>query len=149
MLPAADSKSPDPSAMDNLTPSQRSRCMSHVRTSGTDLEKLIEDQIRGLGLRYRRNDPTLPGKPDFIFLRRRVAVFVDGDFWHGYRFPVWKANLSSFWQTKIESNRRRDRRNFHTLRRRGWKVVRLWQHEIRNDPRRCLTRIADALSLKV
>lgn len=133
--------------MDNLTPVQRSHCMSRVRTSGTDLEQLIEDRIRGLRLRYRRNDPSLPGKPDFVFLRRRVAVFVDGDFWHRYRFPAWKAQLSVFWQIKIESNRRRDRRNFRKLRMNGWKVLRIWQHQIRQHPERCLIRIADALGV--
>ena len=149
MSPEAARNPPDPklAPMDNLTPSQRSQCMSRVRTSGTDLEQLIEGQLRGLGLRYRRNDPSLPGKPDFVFLRRRVAVFVDGDFWHGYRFPVWKDQLSLFWQAKIESNRRRDRRNFRKLRKSGWNVVRLLQHQIRRDPQKCLIRITNALTV--
>ncbi len=74
-------------------------------------------------------------------------MFVDGDFWHGYRFPAWKAQLSVFWQIKIESNRRRDRRNFRKLRMNGWKVLRIWQHQIRQHPERCLIRIADALGV--
>ena len=54
----------------------------------------------------------LPGKPDFVFIKARVVVFVDGDFWHGWRYPLWKQKLSDYWQKKIERNRHRDRYNF-------------------------------------
>ena len=66
----------------------------------------------------------LPGKPDIVFTKRKIAIFIDGDFWHGYRFPTWKDSLSDFWQKKIEQNRIRDRKNFNKLRKRGWKVIR-------------------------
>jgi len=75
----------------------------------------------------------LPGTPDIVFGRKRVAVFIDGDFWHGYRFPTWKDTLSQFWQNKIEKNRQRDKKNFAKLRRMGWRVVRIWQHEVERD----------------
>jgi DNA mismatch endonuclease (patch repair protein) len=83
----------------------------------------------------------LPGRPDFVFRDRRVVVFVDGDFWHGWRFPVWRDKLSEAWEAKIEANRRRDARNFRRLRRQGWKVVRIWEHQLDADPQVCLQRV--------
>jgi DNA mismatch endonuclease (patch repair protein) len=88
----------------------------------------------------------LPGRPDFVFVRARVAVFVDGDFWHGWRFPLWEHKLSPFWKKKIGDNRVRDLRNFRKLRTAGWVVLRIWEHEIKDDPARCVDRILVAVS---
>jgi DNA mismatch endonuclease (patch repair protein) len=79
------------------------------------------------------------------FHRERLALFIDGDFWHGYRFPTWKGELSEFWRIKIGGNRARDRRNFAALRRRGWGVVRLWQHDIKRDLKSAVDRVANRL----
>ncbi|MFC2105751.1 DUF559 domain-containing protein, partial [Candidatus Bipolaricaulota bacterium] len=97
------------------------------------------------GFRFRKHVRTLPGTPDVVFTKVRVAVFIDGDFWHGYRFPQWKESVSPFWQEKIAKNRARDRRNFARLRRIGWKVIRLWQHEIERNLESCLDRIIQVL----
>ncbi|MBZ5647223.1 MAG: very short patch repair endonuclease [Acidobacteriia bacterium] len=115
---------------DNLTKAQRSHCMSRVRTAETDIENAVASVVRGLKLRFRRNDSRLPGKPDIVVPAHRLAIFVDGDFWHGYRFPQWCHKVSPFWRTKIARNRRRDQRNFAKLRRLGWRPVRIWQHDI-------------------
>jgi DNA mismatch endonuclease (patch repair protein) len=88
---------------------------------------------------------SLPGRPDLVFQTEKLAVFVDGDFWHGYRFPAWRSRLSPYWKAKIERNRARDRRNFATLRRRGWHVLRIWEHAISNDLAACANRIEAAL----
>jgi DNA mismatch endonuclease (patch repair protein) len=74
-----------------------------------------------------------------------VAVFVDGDYWHGWRFPAWRDKLAAYWKQKIETNRRRDRRNFRRLRRSGWRVIRLWEHEVERDAERCVDRIESAI----
>jgi len=87
----------------------------------------------------------LPGRPDFVFAAARVAVFVDGDFWHGWRFPQWRDKLSEKWEAKIEATRRRDARNYRKLRRMGWKVVRLWEHQIERDMSSCLEKVLSAL----
>lgn len=109
--------------------------MQAVKGKKTSLEQRVAAAFFQQGWRYRRNLATLPGKPDFVFTRAKVAVFVDGDFWHGWRFPQWKHKLSEYWRTKIERNRRRDQRNFRRLRRDGWKVIRLWGHDVeRNLP---------------
>lgn len=126
---------------DTLTPEQRRRCMQRVRTAGTDIELAVRAALHARGFRYRKNVRALPGRPDLVFAARRVVVFIDGDFWHGYRFPAWRSGLPPFWQRKIEGNRRRDARNFRRLRRDGWTVVRVWQHEIVRDLARAVERI--------
>ncbi|MEK7706832.1 MAG: very short patch repair endonuclease, partial [Verrucomicrobiota bacterium] len=129
------------SMADNLTAAQRRYCMSRVGTKGTDLEKLVGSELRRRGLRFRKNVKALPGKPDIVFTNAKVAVFIDGDFWHGYRFPVWEKTLTRFWRDKIRKNRKRDKRNFSELRKMGWRVIRLWQHNIKRDLSSCVNKI--------
>ena len=131
--------------MDNLNTRQRSYCMSRVRNRDTDLEALVRSELFERGWRFRKHVSSLPGTPDIVFSRQGVAIFIDGDFWHGYRFPRWKGNLSQFWIAKIQKNRIRDRRNFAKLRRLGWRVARLWQHEIKRDLRRSVDRLEKLL----
>ena len=126
---------------DNLTPQQRSYCMSRVRNRDTDLERLVRSALHRRGLRFRKHVRALPGTPDVVFASAKVAVFVDGDFWHGYALSRWSSRLSPFWQTKIASNRKRDQRNFRRLRRQGWTVLRFWQHEVRRDRDEVVSRI--------
>jgi DNA mismatch endonuclease (patch repair protein) len=130
---------------DNLTPEQRRFCMSRVRNKDTNIEQAVRSALHRHGYRFRKHVRTLPGTPDIVFVKERVAVFVDGDFWHGYRFPQWKAALSEFWQQKIEKNRRRDRTNFAKLRRTGWKVLRLWKHQVTHDVDACIGQIESTL----
>jgi len=131
---------------DNLTVQQRSFCMSRVKNRDTGLELLIRSQLHARGLRFRKNVKQLPGSPDIVFVRASLAVFIDGDFWHGFRFPLWRHRMAPFWQEKIAKNRARDRKNFLALRRQGWRVLRIWQHEIKANPDRCVQRIVDALA---
>jgi DNA mismatch endonuclease (patch repair protein) len=100
---------------DNLTPEQRSYCMSRVKNRDTNLEVLVRSALRQAGRRFTTNDRQLPGSPDVVFRRDRVAVFIHGDFWHGWRFPAWRHAVSPFWQEKIQKNRDRDRRNVTRL----------------------------------
>ena len=130
---------------DNLTPEQRRHCMSQVKGTDTSLERVVRSALHRRGLRFRKHVKSLPGRPDIVFATERVAVFLDGDFWHGYRFPQWRDSLAPFWQRKIARTRIRDRRNFQRLRRRGWTVVRIWQHEIKSDLCACIQRIERSL----
>lgn len=130
---------------DALTPAQRSYCMSQVRGKDTSLERAMRYALRAVGLRFAKYASDLPGRPDIVFRKKRVVVFVDGDFWHGYRLPQWEKKLSPFWKKKIAGNRARDRRNFAKLRRRGWKVLRIWGHEIKRNPDGALLKIRRAL----
>jgi DNA mismatch endonuclease (patch repair protein) len=130
---------------DNLTKEQRSYCMSRVRGKDTSLEVRVRSALHRKGYRFRKHVRDLPGKPDIVFPRESLAVFIDGDFWHGWRFPQWRDNLSHAWQEKIEVNRRRDRRNFRRLRRNGWRVLRLWEHQIKSDFDDAIGRIVNAI----
>jgi DNA mismatch endonuclease (patch repair protein) len=128
---------------DNLSPQQRKYCMSRVKGKDTGIEKQIRSELYRQGYRFRKH---VPGKPDIVFPRQKVAVFIDGDFWHGYRFSTWKNDLSSFWQEKILKTRLRDQRNFKKLHRGGWKVIRVWQHQIKNDLEACINIIKSSVT---
>jgi len=117
------------------------RGRSNKETKNALLALLRQNKITG----WRRHLP-LPGKPDFAFQKQKVAVFVDGCFWHGcpkcYTRP--KTNRK-FWDSKREDNMARDRRVNRSLRGRGWKVIRTWQHALQKSSSACLTRIRRAL----
>jgi DNA mismatch endonuclease, patch repair protein len=119
--------------------------MSHIRGKDTSPEQIIRSVLHKRGYRFRKHVKSLPGSPDIVFGARGVAVFVDGDFWHGYRFPTWRHRLGAFWQLKIDRNIGRDRRNFARLRRAGWIVLRLWEHQVRADREACADRVVRAL----
>jgi DNA mismatch endonuclease (patch repair protein) len=130
---------------DNLTPEQRSYCMSRIKSRDTAPEKAVRSKLHAKGLRFRKHVRRIPGNPDIVFTRQRVAVFIDGDFWHGYRFSLWQHKIPIFWQEKIRRNRERDQANFRKLRREGWTVVRIWQHEISRDLNACVEKIVLAV----
>lgn len=131
---------------DNLTPSQRSYCMSRIKGKDTSIEKSVRSELHRRGFRFRKHLKDLPGKPDVVFTKARVAVFIDGDFWHGYRFPTWEHKLSDFWKSKISKNRERDAKNHRKLRQMGWSVIRLWQHDINRNFDSCIDKIISALN---
>ena len=119
---------------DIMSREKRSAVMSRIRGKDTGIERTIADGLAAHGLNPERHASDLPGRPDFVFREHRLAVFVDGDFWHGWRFPAWEHKLTPRWRDKIAETRRRDRRNFARLRRSGWRVIRLWEHRIEADP---------------
>lgn len=130
---------------DNLTPEQRSYTMSRIRSKDTAPETVIRSLVHSRGMRFRKHVKRLPGCPDLVFAAARVAVFVDGDFWHGWRFPAWKDTLAPYWQHKIEGNRIRDMKNFRKLKRLGWRVIRIWEHQVDRAPEKCVSRIEQAV----
>lgn len=111
----------------------------------TSIELLLRRELHARGRRYRIHERGLPGCPDVVFPKQRLAVFVDGDFWHGYRLPVWEHELSEFWSTKLRRNKARDARNHRLLRRRGWTVMRIWEHQIHANVEACADRIESLL----
>lgn len=115
---------------DVMTPEQRSRCMSRIRSEKTGPEMRLRRALWARGVRYRIHRK-LPGKPDLAFAGRRLAVFVDGCFWHGCpdHGTSPKSN-QSYWGPKIERNRERDAKVSAALRAEGWTVLRFWEHEI-------------------
>ncbi len=133
---------------DIMSPEKRSRLMARIQGKNTTPERIIESAFRNQGFEFERHDRSLPGCPDFVFRERLVAVFVDGDFWHGWRFPLWEEKLTPRWREKIAANRARDRRNFARLRRLGWRIVRIWEHQVEADPAQCVLRVQQALERK-
>lgn len=130
---------------DNLTPEQRRRSMSRVRNKDTGLELLVRSRLHRAGLRFRKNARHLPGSPDIVFPKAKVAVFVDGDFWHGFEFEEWTERVPHFWKEKITKNRNRDRKADSALDLLGWKVVRIWQHDIESDVDGVIARIGSCV----
>lgn len=130
---------------DIMSPEKRSALMAKIKGKNTGPELKLALLLKPTRRRYQTHAPDLPGRPDFVFRRARVAVFVDGDFWHGWRFPAWRLKLSEKWELKIAGNRKRDARNHAKLRRAGWKVIRIWDHQLERDPDLCLGRILDAI----
>lgn len=97
--------------------------------------------------RWRRHYKNLPGTPDFVFIKKRVAVFVDGCFWHGCpRCKLRSKSNKKFWNQKIKKNRERDARVNRDVVGKGWKVLRFWEHQIKEDPQKAINKIQLALS---
>jgi DNA mismatch endonuclease (patch repair protein) len=127
---------------DVLTKAQRSYNMSRIRGKNTKPELTLRSLLSKMGTRGYRTHYNLSGRPDIVFVKKRVAVFVDGCFWH--RCPkcfVEPTTRKQFWVEKIGGNVKRDRRTNATLRKQGWKVLRFWEHEIRNRPEKAVSRI--------
>lgn len=118
---------------DNLTPAQRSYAMSRVKNRDTAPEVKVRSALHRRGLRFTKHVRSLPGTPDIVFSKTRVAVFIDGDFWHGFQFRRWENKLTPYWQAKIARNRQRDARTFRALRAMGWRAVRVWTHSVNKD----------------
>jgi DNA mismatch endonuclease (patch repair protein) len=119
--------------------------MARIRGKNTTPERLVGNGLKKLRLRFETHPTDLPGRPDLVFRQAKVAVFIDGDFWHGWRFPLWQKKLAPKWQVKIANNRARDQRNFRRLRRLGWKVIRIWEHQIEQNLPQCIARITVAI----
>jgi DNA mismatch endonuclease (patch repair protein) len=120
---------------DVFTRDERSRIMSRIRSRGNESTELRFIRIlRKHKINGWRRGSALPGKPDFVFKRERIVVFIDGDFWHGNprKFRLPKSNVD-YWAPKIEMTRRRDIANNRRLRKLGWRVLRFWESGLRKD----------------
>jgi DNA mismatch endonuclease Vsr len=129
--------------MDKFTKEVRSAMMSRVRTSGTDIELGLLKSVRHLWRkeRYRANVKNLPGKPDIVFPKSKIAIFADGDFWHGKNFNKWKKKIPKFWQKKISLNMARDKRDTKNLISAGYRVLRFWGSVIKKRPDKVIERV--------
>ena len=109
--------------------------MAKVRVKDTDIEKLLGEIVRPFWKkeRYRKNVKSLPGKPDIVFPESKIAIFADGDFWHGKGFKKWKSEISVFWRKKIAGNILRDRLQDKALRKAGYRVLRFYGSKIKRN----------------
>ena len=130
--------------MDVLTKQQRHKNMSHIRCKDTKGEILLRKALWHKGIRYRKNYKALPGKPDIAITKYRIAIFVDGDFWHGRDFEKIKNRLDTnkeFWIKKIETNKKRDLEVDNNLTEMGWIVLRFWESDVRKALDTCIIEI--------
>ena len=128
---------------DIFTPKKRSWVMSRIRSRDTGIEKKTAQLLRKNKIHYRRF-PKVFGSPDFV-VEKKVLIFCDGDFWHGYQYDRKKKLPKKFWRDKIERNMERDRKVTRKLRADGWSVVRLWEHDIEKRPESCVRKIKKSL----
>lgn len=133
---------------DVLTKTQRSYCMSRIRGADTQPEVRLRKALWRLGLRYGLSSK-LPGKPDLVIPKQKAALFVDGCFWH--QCPVHSVRPrtnAAFWKKKLEANVARDRKVTLELRRLGWHVIRIWEHDVRTQPERTAARLIRMIRLR-
>ena len=126
--------------MDKLTPEQRHKNMSSVKSKNSKIELLLRHELWKRGLRYRKNVKTVYGHPDIVFIGKKIAVFCDSEFWHGYDWENRKNDIKSnveFWTTKIERNIARDKEVNEYLTSHGWTVLRFWGKQIEKDTSGC------------
>lgn len=135
--------------VDTLSPEERSERMSRIRGSDTTPELLVRRYLHAHGFRYKLHDRSLPGKPDLVFPRYGVVVFINGCFWHAHHCQKGRipATRSDFWKDKFEKNRARDTRNARLLKRLGWRVLTVWECTLSGASKR--TRTLDILVRKI
>ena len=122
--------------------------MKQIKSKGSKIEVMLMKELWSRGLRYRKNAKTVFGKPDIVFIGRKVAVFCDGEFWHGYNWEERKNDFKSnqeFWIPKIERNMERDREVTARLEADGWTVLRFWGNDIKKNLLFCADEIEKAV----
>lgn len=128
-----------------MSPATRSAVMSRIRGRDTGPERVVQGMLEDMNVAFESHVKLLPGRPDFVVWQHSLCIFVDGDFWHGWQFDKWRLKLSEKWEEKIERTRQRDAAARSLLRRSGWQVLRIWEHQINESPKRCMNRIRDRL----
>lgn len=134
--------------MDKLTPEQRHKNMQAVKNKDSEIEKILRKELWNRGLRYRKNVSNVFGHPDIVFIGKKVAVFCDSEFWHGYNWEERKKDIKShqeFWIAKIERNIQRDMQVTKKLQEDGWRVLRFWGKDIKKNVIECADEILKAL----
>jgi DNA mismatch endonuclease (patch repair protein) len=122
--------------------------MSRVRGTNTSAERLVFSYLRKKRIYFQRHYRKAAGSPDIALPRKKYCVFVDGDFWHGRRIKATYHKLTPFWKDKILTNIKRDKRNKRKLRRLGWKVMRIWESDLKENPSKTLGNIEAFLTDK-
>ena len=134
--------------MDTHTAEQRHKNMQAVKSKDTSIELLLRKELWSRGIRYRKNAKNIVGKPDIAFIKKKVAVFCDSEFWHGFDWEHRKSDIKSnhdFWIPKIEKNIARDKEVNAALEADGWLVLRFWGRQIKKDVKACADLIVTAL----
>lgn len=136
--------------MDDLTPEQRKKNMQHIRSENTEIECILRKALWKKGYWYRKNYTKIPGKPDIVLTKYKIAIFCDGEFFHGkdwevQRKRIEKSNNSDYWIMKIERNISRDEEINKRLKAMGWIVLRFWGKDIKKNTESCIKTIEEAV----
>lgn len=136
--------------MDNLTAQQRRKNMQHIKSKDTKIEVMLRKALWNKGYRYRKNYKGLPGNPDIVLTKYKIAIFCDGEFFHGKDWEVLKprlekSNNGSYWVNKISRNRKRDDEVNKRLLFEGWTVIRFWGDEIKKNVDECVKVVEEAV----
>lgn len=140
--------------MDNLRPEQRRKNMQHIRSKDTEIELILRKALWREGIRYRKNYDKLPGKPDIAITKYKIAIFCDGEFFHGKDWnqlqeKLKNSNNSEYWIKKIQRNINRDYEVDQAIRAKGWLVLRFWGKDIKQDVRMCVKTTKEAIQYVV
>jgi len=121
--------------------------MSQIRSQNTRVEILVFRELRKRGIYFQKHYKRAVGNPDIALPRKKKAIFIDGDFWHGYQFSKLKKRLpKKYWLKKIERNIERDKVNRAKLRKGGWKVLRIWEHQMGKNFNKTIKKIVNFLN---
>jgi DNA mismatch endonuclease (patch repair protein) len=135
---------------DNITQAQRRKNMQNIRSKNTKIEVVLRKALWEKGYRYRKNCDSIPGKPDLVILKYKIAIFCDGEFFHGKDWEVLRPRLeksqnSEYWISKILKNRKRDDEINKRLIYEGWTVIRFWGKDILKSPDECVKVIEETI----
>lgn len=136
--------------MDKLTSEQRHRNMQAIKNKDSKIELLLRRELWKRGLRYRKNSNAVFGHPDIAFIGKKIAIFCDSEFWHGYDWENRKKDIKSnkdFWIAKIERNIARDIEVNEYLKAHGWTVIRFWGEDITKNCTECADKVERALKV--
>jgi DNA mismatch endonuclease, patch repair protein len=131
------------------TTEQRSKLMSKIKGKDTIPEKSLRKALWNIGIRYRKTNKGIIGNPDIVIKKYKLTIFVDGEFWHGYKWTYKKQKIKAnrdYWIKKIEGNMARDKRVNLDLKKNGWTVLRFWEKEIKDDLDKCVLRIKKSIA---
>ena len=132
--------------MDNLTPEQRYKNMSRIKSTNSKIEIILRSELWKQGIRYRKNYKKLPGKPDIVIIKKKIAIFCDSEFWHGKNWKYQQQRITSnqdYWLNKIKRNIERDKFVNDQLNEMGWTVLRFWGKDILKNTSLCVQKIID------
>lgn len=126
--------------MDKITKEQRSYNMSKIRSKNTKPEIMLFKLLQNKELKFKKHYNIL-GKPDVAFPKLKIAIFINGEFWHGRHYKKIKDKLSEFWKEKISKNINRDKKNYKLLKKKDWKVIIIWDKDLKKNPDKELNKI--------
>jgi len=125
---------------DVFSKEKRSWIMSRIRAKNTKIDLQMKKILSNIKCKSEMY-PKMHGRPDFVIRKKRIIIFCDGDFWHGYQYKEKKKPPKKYWRQKIETNMTRDKKITRKLRSEGWSVLRFWEHDIHKDPGKCKRKI--------